>query len=254
MIVPSNKAYLLYNDEINGQSVVAFYVDAAGKQSRSEMFNAERRSDAGDENWPNKFLRRNCDSKFQTKFFFIHQNHVFKPREHWSAFFARIIGGHFLLLLYVHCFASRYLLANSVCAACIMNYLSALTPDLFGWLGINLYNTSSLLLVFLQALISTILSIITGSFKVELPACHGVCASFFSGHRIYFSHANTHGKYIFAFCFIHCCFHLQKRQSGLFHFRRRTFYFHWFPIFLSIYRLLFFPAGINSHSSAIQFA
>jgi len=43
-VIARNQAYLLYNDDVNGQSVVAYYsLDASGKQSRSEMFNAERK-------------------------------------------------------------------------------------------------------------------------------------------------------------------------------------------------------------------
>jgi hypothetical protein len=44
MMIAKRKAYLLYNDQTNGQTVVACYeLDAEGNQSRSELVNAERK-------------------------------------------------------------------------------------------------------------------------------------------------------------------------------------------------------------------
>lgn len=44
MMIAKRRAYLLYNDQINGQTVVAYYeLDADGNQSRTELLNAERK-------------------------------------------------------------------------------------------------------------------------------------------------------------------------------------------------------------------
>jgi len=44
MVIAKQKAYIMYNDETNGQtSVECYVVDAAGNQTRTELFNADRK-------------------------------------------------------------------------------------------------------------------------------------------------------------------------------------------------------------------
>jgi hypothetical protein len=43
-MISGNKAFFVYNDEFNGQSVVSYYsLDRAGNQARTELFNSERK-------------------------------------------------------------------------------------------------------------------------------------------------------------------------------------------------------------------